>query len=138
VVAVESREDGRGGSALRRLVGTAVRIGDVDVGRISDVLLDRRLAHVLGFVVAGSGPHGRLFLPWVAAVVEDDRVSARSTYSLLSTSELAFYVDNGLRLTDQLNAGLDDLVVDRRGDVVSVSHGAGRRDLGPPPVRGAW
>jgi hypothetical protein len=102
-----------------------VRIGDVVVGRIVDVLLNRSIGHVLGFVVEGRGAH-RHFLPWVAGTVEDGHVVALSVFALLSTSELAFYLDNGLPLLDVVDAPhngdgiLEDVLVDRDGDVVSV------------------
>jgi hypothetical protein len=101
-----------------------VRIGDVVVGRISEVLLNRSLGHVLGFVVEGRGAH-RHFLPWVAGTVENGHVVTLSVFALLSTSELAFYLDNGVRLAEVLGtprdgAILDDVVVDRFGDVVSL------------------
>jgi hypothetical protein len=95
------------------------------VGRIVDVLLNRSIGHVLGFVVEGRGAH-RHFLPWVAGTVEDGHVVALSVFALLSTSELAFYLDNGLPLLDVVDAPhngdgiLEDVLVDRDGDVVSV------------------
>ncbi|HEX3289800.1 MAG TPA: PRC-barrel domain-containing protein [Gaiella sp.] len=110
--------------STRDLVGLRVRIGDVVVGRISEVLLNRSLGHVLGFVVEGRGAH-RHFLPWVAGTVENGHVVTLSVFALLSTSELAFYLDNGVRLAEVLGtprdgAILDDVVVDRFGDVVSL------------------
>jgi len=106
------------------MVGLRLRIGDVVIGRVAEVLLNRSLGHVLGFVVEGRGAH-RHFLPWVAGTVEDGHVVALSLFALLSTSELAFYLDNGLRLADALGdsrngAIVEDVLVDRFGDVVSL------------------
>jgi hypothetical protein len=127
VVAVESTDDLQWPHPLRHLIGMPVRIGDVDVGRISDVLLNRSLGHVLGFAVEGRGAH-RHFLPWVAARLDGDHVATLSIFGLLSTSELAFYVDNGARLTEELRGFVEDILVDRDGDVVSlVSAAAPRR-----------
>lgn len=135
MAAVEPRDNGWP-HPLRPLVGRPVRIGDVDVGRISDVLLNRSLGHVLGFVVDGRGAH-RHFLPWVAARLEEDHVATLSIFGLLSTSELAFYLDNGARLSEELRGFVDDVVVDRDGDVVSLvnaTHRVGRRRS---PIGGA-
>jgi hypothetical protein len=104
-----------------------VRIGDVVVGRILDVLLNKSLGHVLGFVVERRGAH-RHFLPWVAGTVEDRHVVTLSVFALLSTSELGFYLDNGLLLADVMDDPrdgggiLDDVLVEREGDVASLVH----------------
>ena len=122
------RESANGGPCLyglRELVGLPVRIGDVDSGRISDVLLSRSLGHVLGFVVDDRGAP-RHFLPWLASRVEGDHVAALSTFALLSTSELAFYVDNGIPLSDELRQ-VDDVVVDGEGGVVTLVARRARR-----------
>jgi hypothetical protein len=119
-----------------------VRIGDVVVGRIADVLLNRSLGHVLGFVVEGRGAH-RHFLPWVAGMVEDGHVVTLSVFALLSTSELAFYLDNGLPLTSALgsprngSAILEDVLVDRDGDVVSLVHRPSAANGAPASRRAA-
>ena len=110
-------------------IGQQVRIGDVAVGRIRDVLVNRGFGHVLGFVVDGRGAH-RHFLPWVAAEFETDHVQAKSVFALLSTSELAFYVDNGESLARD---GQPEMLVERDGDTVSDSSGLGRT---PPPLAG--
>ena len=127
MTALETMDDGGSRFGLRELVGLPVRIGDVDVGRVTDVLLNRTLGHVLGLVVEGRGAH-RHFLPWLAARVEADHVSALSIFALLSTSELVFYVDNGSPLSEQLGRDVDDVVVDAEGDVVTlVALGTRRR-----------
>lgn len=116
---------GRRSYGLRALVGLPVRIGEVDVGRVSEVLLDRSLGHCLGFVLDSRGANRR-FLPWVAARVERDHVAALSAFALLSTSELAFYLDRGLPLSGELSGDIDDVEVDREGDVVTVVARSGR------------
>ena len=118
MAAVESADGVERRQPLRPVVRMPVRIGDVEVGRVSDVLLSRSLGHVLGFVVHGRGAR-RYFLPWVAARVEEHHVAALSILGLLSTSELAFYLDHGTRLSEALR-GLDDVVADRDGDVVGL------------------
>ena len=91
-------DDGRPLRA-KELIGRPVRVGAVQVGTVSDVLAVRGLAYVLGFEVRGRDGHGH-FVPWVGAIVEPDALSLRSVFSLLSASELALYVDSGLRVSE--------------------------------------
>ena len=106
--------------STRSLVGLPVRIGDVEVGRIADVLFNRSLGHVFGLAVDGRRAH-RHFLPWVAVVVAEDHVETRSVHALLATTALVFYIDNGVGLTSELERSLlDDVLVDANGDVSSV------------------
>lgn len=100
------------------------------------MLLNRSLGHVLGFVVDGRGAH-RHFLPWVAARLEEDHVATLSIFGLLSTSELAFYLDNGARLSEELSGFVDDVVVDRDGDVVSLVNATHRVRRRRSPIGGA-
>jgi hypothetical protein len=123
----------------RSLLARKVRIGDVTVGRVADVLLNRGVGHVLGLVVEGRS--GQLhFLPWVAARVEDGHVAPISVFALLSATELSFYLENGVRLILALEglgaAGspLDDVLVDRDGDVTAV---VPRRPAATPFAAGA-
>ena len=48
------------------------------------------------------------------------------TFALLSTSELACYVDNGVPLSDELRQ-VDDVVVDGEGGVVTLVARRARR-----------
>jgi hypothetical protein len=131
VAGVESGDVGSWPVALRRLIGLPVVVGGLGVGRTSDVILDPSLGHVLGFVVDVRGAR-RHFLPWVAVQVEGDNVAMLSILPLLSSSELAFYLDNGLLLTDTLG----EIVADRSGDIVSPL-GPVRQRRGRVPVPGA-
>lgn len=84
---------------VRELIGRPVVVGAVQVGTVSDVLAVRGLAYVLGFEVQRPDGHTH-FVPWVGAVVEQDAVRLRSVFSLLSASELALYLDSGLRASE--------------------------------------
>lgn len=97
----------------QELLGLAVRIGEVDVGIVSDVLCARDLGHVLGLEVRDKGR--RSFLPWVAAEIEPGHIALRSVYSLLSATELALYVDNGVSLANRAKAAATGLCVEREG-----------------------
>jgi hypothetical protein len=98
------------------LVGLPVQIGVVRIGNIEDVICSRDLGHVLGLVVKPPS-RGAAFVPWVAADVSADSVSLKSVYALLSTTELALYLDNGVRLSQRLRDGDGDgdLYVEREG-----------------------
>jgi hypothetical protein len=79
------------------LLGKPVRLGAVEVGSVADVLASQGLAYVFGFEVLGQDGHTH-FVPWVAADVATDAVFLTSVFSLLSSSELALYVDHGVRI----------------------------------------
>lgn len=113
---------------IRSLIGTPVRVGDVAVGRVSDVVFDHDLARVVGLVVSTRGTHRR-FLPWIAATRTPSHVATSSVLAVLSTSELAFYLEHGTKLSDELRrldahgSLLADVLVRRDGMVVSLVHG---------------
>jgi hypothetical protein len=131
---LESIDHGRCRYRLSALVGLPVRIGDVEVGRIADVILNRSFGHALGFVVAGRGAH-RHFLPWVAARVEGDHVATHSIFALLSTSELAFYLGHGAPLSGELPNRVEDVLVDAEGDVLALLDRAPRGAAAPRRTR---
>ena len=113
----------------RSLIGTPVRVGDIAVGRVSDVVFDRDLARVVGLVVSTRGD--RHFLPWISVTREPGHVAAGSVFAMLSTSELAFYLEHGIKLTDELGLGSPgsvpaDVLVRGDGMVVSLVHGESR------------
>jgi hypothetical protein len=111
--------------SARSLLARKVRVGDVNVGRVADVVVNRGVGHVLGLVVESRS--GQLhFLPWVAARVEEEEIAPVSVFALLSATELSFYLEKGIRLSHALDgpgaAGspLDDVLIDPDGDVTSV------------------
>jgi hypothetical protein len=129
----QAAEDAGRPRSARHLVGMPVRIGDVDVGRVIDVLFNRSVGHAFGVAVDGHGPH-RHFLPWAAMGASGDHVEVRSVHALLTTTELVFYLDNGVSLEDELGrAVFDDVLVDAEGDVSEV---VGDRRPAPNPSRG--
>jgi hypothetical protein len=79
------------------IVGRSVLVGDVEVGTVASLLASRGLAYVFGLQVRGRDGHDH-FVPWVAGDLDGGGVRLRSVFSLLSSSELALYVDNGVRL----------------------------------------
>ena len=81
------------------LLGRSVRVGDVEVGVVASLLASRGLGYVFGLEVRGRDGHEH-FVPWVAGDLDGPGVQLRSVFSLLSSSELALYVDNGVRLEE--------------------------------------
>lgn len=120
MAAPRAPEEGAWPRAVLPMIGLPVRIGDVTVGRIADVLFDPGFGRALGFVVAGRSS-ARHFLPFGAAHVEAAQVRARSAFTVFSTSELAFYLDHGSSVT----AGpRSEVSIDRAGAVVPSGHAA--------------
>ena len=97
----------------RELAGLPVRLGAVEIGTVVDVLVSPTIAYVLGLEVQGRDGR-RHFLPWVGAVHDDAAVEPASVFSLLSASELAVYVDNGVRLLEcerEVRVGRDGVLL---------------------------
>jgi hypothetical protein len=117
------------------LISIPVRIGDVEVARVRDVLLDKSLGHALGFSVVGRGGHV-YFLPWLAAEITPDAVMARSVFTLLSPTEFAVYAEQGVALRgDAPRQGtrvVEDVFLQRgatsqRSCLAQASRGSGAR-----------
>lgn len=110
----------------RSLLGTIVRSGGVEVGRVVDILYDRRFTRAVGFAVDEHGARTS-FLPWASAGVTWEAVDTWAPFSLLGRGELALYIEHGSRLTRALHvkgpngAALTDVFVDRAGAVVSLA-----------------
>jgi hypothetical protein len=77
---------------------------------VVDLLASRGLGYVFGYEVLTREGHTH-FVPWVAAEVHDTDLVLTSVFSLLSSSELALYVDNGVRVRHVAR----EAVVDRYG-----------------------
>jgi hypothetical protein len=119
--------------SAKRLIGMPLRIADVEVARVRDILLNKSLGHVLGLSVVGRGGHV-YFLPWLAAEITPEAVMVRSVFTLLSPTELAVYAEHGVALRGdaphQANRAVDDVFVARGGDVAEVVVGAGEGRTG--------
>jgi hypothetical protein len=115
------------------LISIPVRIGDVEVAQVRDVLLDKSLGHALGFSVVGRGGHVYV-LPWLAAEITPDDVMARSVFKLLSPTEFAVYAEHGIALRGdaprQDNRVVEDVLVQRGGDVAQVVLGPSATRIG--------
>ena len=110
------------GIALERLVGAAVRVGDVRVGAVTGVLVDGVFERVIGLEVSAQRG-GRWFLPWVAADVRENGVEAASALVFGALDQLEAYLHRGARIVqgeDALALELDGEGCLRRGTVSGV------------------
>jgi hypothetical protein len=94
----------RGGIASPGAVhGVPVRVGDVRVGVVEDVVADARAERVIGLVVRGQDGR-KWFLPWVACTRGAGFVEASSSLVLFPAGQLDYYVRNGVCLrADELD-----------------------------------
>jgi hypothetical protein len=79
-----------GGRSADDLLGLAVRLHGLTLGRPVDVLLDRDELKVVGLDVV-CGDQVNRFLPLAAAKLADDAISISSPLVLLEEEELDFY-----------------------------------------------
>ena len=118
------------------LLGLAVRLHGVHLGRPVDILLDRDGERVVGLdVLCGDDVHR--FLPLPTAAVGDDAIAIHSPLVLMEDDELAFYrartfTLSSLRgravLRDGREVGkLQDVVLRRDGELVTAILDSGRR-----------
>jgi len=74
--------------------------GDVEVGRVVDVILERASDIVLGLdVLCRDGEHR--FVPITAADAIGDRIAVESPFTLLDEGELDFYRERGRSLRSE-------------------------------------
>jgi hypothetical protein len=103
----------------RDLVGRPLRVGAVEVATVTDIIASRDVSYVLGLEVRVREGQER-FVPWVAAEHDGGSLTLFSVFALLSTSDLALYLDRGRRIGER-----DDVVI------------AGDGVLAPSPDRAA-
>jgi hypothetical protein len=84
--------------STRGLAGRAVLFGDIWLGAVVDVLLDRPLHRLVGFEVECRDRAHR-FLPFPACEVRDDRLAVESALVLLDR-DLDFYRLGGSAFSD--------------------------------------
>jgi hypothetical protein len=133
------------GSLLRTgsLGGRPVVIGDVRLGAVVDMLLDRALTRLVGLrVLCGDGV--RRFLPFPACEVREDRLSVESPLVLLDR-ELDLYGTGGRTFSDLRGrpvtvagrevGSLVELLADEEGNVARIvaSTPGGEVELTPGP-----
>jgi hypothetical protein len=110
----------------RSLLGTIVRSSGVDVGRVVDIIFDRRFTCAVGLAVDEHGARSS-FLPWATARMGFEAIDTWAPFSLLGNGELDLYLEHGARLTAALHmpgpggAALTDVFLDRAGSVASLA-----------------
>jgi len=110
-----------------QLVGRPVRLRQVKLGRVEDVVLDPSVRRVLGFVVE-CGDETPRFLPFAASQPAEDEIAVASALMLLD--DVDFYRKHGLSFRLAIGAQVEgagrptgalvDVLVDRAGDVVAL------------------
>jgi hypothetical protein len=85
-----------GGLNAETLLQRSVCFGDIELGRVVDVILDTSLRRILGLDVLCSD-RGRRFLPYGACQLEAGVVGVES--ALVLSDEVEFYRSHGQALT---------------------------------------
>ncbi len=81
-------------ASVLRLLSAPVRLDDIQLGVVVDVIFDGRLARAVGLEVrCGDGEHR--FLPLAAARSHGGEVAVSSALALLDPPQLAFYARHG-------------------------------------------
>jgi hypothetical protein len=117
-----------------------VRLRGIQLGRPIDLLLDLDAWKVLGFVVL-CGDESRRFLPFAAAVVDEQQIAVGSALMLLE--DAGFYEQRGVSFrsllgTELADGILRDLRLDTAGRVTAlVVERDGVRGEAPVPARAA-
>ena len=117
-----------------------VRLRGIQLGRPVDLLLDLDAWKVLGFAVL-CGDESRRFLPFAAAVVDDEQIAVGSALMLLE--DAGFYEQRGVSFrsllgTEMADGRLRDLQLDGTGRVTAlVVERDGVRSEAPVPARAA-
>jgi hypothetical protein len=101
--------------AVADLLGAPVRVGDIRLGTVVDLIADSEQHRALGLAVETAGG-SRSFLPWPAVDVTAEGVSVGSALVLLAPSELEYYVERGRRLGAE-DPGLERLRVSPGGEL---------------------
>ena len=85
-------------------VGLPVRLKDVTLGRVVDILFDPGRRRVLGYVV-DCGDEALRFLPFAASQPSEEEIAVSSALMLLD--DVAFYRKNGVsyRALDKVENG---------------------------------
>jgi hypothetical protein len=109
------------------LIGTAIRLHGILLGRPVDLVLDATCRRVLGFVVE-SGDDAPRFLPFAASQPSDGLIAVGSALMLLD--DVAFYRTRGVSFRSLLGTQIEhagvpagtlvDLHIGHAGDVVEL------------------
>lgn len=118
--------------SVQSLLGLSVRLGNVTIGHVHDVVLARTLGHVLGIVIGRRGDR-EWFVPWIGIAVLPHTLHVGSTLLVLPPPGSGGY-DHRSRSVRELLAGSDldggsrvtDVYVTEDGDVTTVIRVDGR------------
>jgi PRC-barrel domain len=112
--------------SVQSLLGLPVRLGNVTIGEVHDVILSRTLGHVLGIVVGRRG--GReWFVPWIGIGVLPHMLQVGSTLLVLPPPGSGGYDHRGRSARDLLSGSdlhdgsrVGDVYISEEGDVTTV------------------
>jgi hypothetical protein len=110
----------------RRLAGELLRLPvttrDIRIGRAVDVIVDPLHNRAVGFDVLCRDDEHR-FLPWTAAVIDDNSIAVASPIVMLGKDQLAFYRDRARSLR-ALVPMLEHVLIEPDGTLEVVSDDA--------------
>jgi hypothetical protein len=110
----------------RRLAGELLRLPvrtrDIRIGRAVDVIVDPLHNRAVGFDVLCRDDEHR-FLPWTAAVIDEQSIAVDSPIVMLGKDQLAFYRDRARSLR-ALVPMLEDVLIEPDGTLEVVSDDA--------------
>jgi hypothetical protein len=110
----------------RRLAGELLRLPvrtrDIRIGRAVDVIVDPLYNRAVGFDVLCRDDEHR-FLPWTAAVIDEQSIAVDSPIVMLGKDQLAFYRDRARSLR-ALVPMLEDVLIEPDGTLEVVSDDA--------------
>jgi PRC-barrel domain protein len=87
------------GRTPSELLALPVRMHGIDLGRVTDVLVDPTADRVVGFEIV-CGDEARRFLPFVVATLRPDEIALASALTLIDERDLEFYRRRSRRLAD--------------------------------------
>ena len=116
-----------GSFSAAELAGLSVRLHEVRLGRVVDLVLDPTARRVLGFVV-DCGDETTRFLPFAASQPAENQIAVASALMLLD--DVGFYRKHGVLFRALAGAEIEragvlagtlvDMLVDRGGDIVEL------------------
>jgi hypothetical protein len=120
------------GVSVRSLLGLPVRLGNVTIGQVHDIVLSRTLGHVLGIVVGRRGDR-EWFVPWIGIGVLPHMLQVGSTLLVLPPPGTGGYDHRGKSVRDLLagneshgGSQVSDVYISEDGDVTTVVQIDGR------------
>ena len=110
------------GRLAGELLRLPVKTRDITIGRAVDVIVDPVQNRAVGFDVLCRDNEHR-FLPWTAAVIDEETISVESPIVMLAEEQLAFYRDRARSLRALVTV-LENVLIEPDGTLEVVSDDA--------------